>query len=173
MPIINESVTSYLILMQEIRGETIQALDCYGNMIKANIYFDNRLRSEDWQNADIDTKKKALVEATRLIDLLNYIDDKTSSSQLHEFPRDGDTEVPDTIELACYEVALKLIQGVDPELEQDNLAATAHSYGGVRTTYDRSFVPEHLQAGIPSAKAWGFLKPFLRDTRRINFSRVN
>ena len=153
--------------------EVEPALDSYGTLLAANRYFDNRLRSQFWKRADTGERKAALMEATRIIDKLNYLGCKADSEQTRQFPRYGDSVVPVAIEQACYEVSLKLLEGYDPEMEQDGLADAGHSFGGVRATYDRSFLPEHLIAGIPSSNAWMNLKPYLRDPNSFEICRVN
>jgi len=95
-------------------------------------------------------------------------------SQELEFPRDSDTEVPVVIERACYEIAYALLDGKDPELELEAIARGSQAYSSVRTTYSRDQVPlEHVMNMIPSAAAWALLKPFLRDSNYVEFSRVS
>lgn len=97
-----------------------------------------------------------------------------SLTQQLEFPRGSDTEVPATIEYACYEVAHALLDDKDPELELENLGIISSRYGSVGTTYSRSHVPiEHLINLIPNALAWRWLKPFLRDDDAIKLRRIS
>jgi len=172
MPIINQSVSHAIVLAHEVVGETLLVLDAYGSLSRANSYFDNRLRSEFWKRAEIAERSKAMVEATRIIDSLSYEGDKTVSTQLHQFPRGTDTAVPKDIEFACYEIAIKLLEGIDPDMEIETLASESQGYGGVRTTYNRTFVHDHVRAGVPSATAWRFLVPYLRDSYTVRLSRV-
>ncbi|MFA5345378.1 MAG: hypothetical protein WC315_03810 [Candidatus Omnitrophota bacterium] len=169
----------------------------YGSLVKANAYFLTRLHSEPWENSSASDQTKALYTATRIIDRLNYkgykhavylileaaesYDDVTQAarrtaeaSQELEFPRDSDTVVPTDVETACFEIALALLDGVDPDIELENLGVTNQSYSGVKTAYNRDQQPiEHLLHGIPSAMAWRILKPFLRDGRAVTTARVN
>ena len=95
-------------------------------------------------------------------------------SQALEFPRDSDIVVPEDIETVCFEIALALLDGVDPDVELENLGVTSQGYGGIKTAYNRDQQPiEHLLHGIPSAMAWRILKPFLRDGRAVITARVN
>lgn len=162
-------------------------LDAYGTLSEANNYFDNRLRSVAWRRARKEDKKSALHEATQMIDRLNFIGTKTDSNQVHQFPRGPkqiigisicvdtirplDTDVPLDIKYACFEVAIKLIQGYDPDKEADILAVNSQSYSNARTGYDRTFVPDYMRAGIPSFRAWTYLKPYLRNPEEINLVR--
>ena len=174
-----------------------QFLDAYGTVSEANNYFDNRLRSTPWKRANLNDKRSALHEATQMIDRLNFAGTKTDSAQLHQFPRapipsptqivvnesgipitlasiddQADTVIPTDIKYACFEIAMKLIQGYDPDREADLLSVDSHSYSGVRTSFNRDFIPDYMRAGIPSFRAWGYLTPFLRNPAECFLTRV-
>ena len=144
----------------------------YITLLNAENYFLGRFNSDAWNSASADDKQTVLVQATRLIDCLNYEGVKTDDSQATEFPRDGGTVVPIEISIATCEIAFSLLDGVDPEQELNSLATSSQGYGSVRETYDRTQSVEHFRAGIPSAVAWAYLKPFLHDPAQINLSRV-
>jgi len=96
------------------------------------------------------------------------------AQQVLEFPRGDDTEVPEAIRIACYEITHSLLDGKDPELELENLGIVSQGYASVRTTYSRAHVPiEHIVNGVPNALAWRYLRPFLRDDDAIRLSRVS
>lgn len=172
MAVIDLDVSNALIYVQ-VPVEVVEVpLLAYGTVEDADRYFSTRLRRQIWQSAELQDKKAALTEATEWIDRLAYKDCKTDPDQLFEFPRGGETEVPTDVEKACYEIAEKLLDGMDPELEIKNLGNTSQGFGGARTTYDRAFVLEHLSAGIVSSKAWTLLKPFLNDSRSLKLCRV-
>jgi hypothetical protein len=80
--------------------------------------------------------------------------------------------IPQDITFAAYEVAIKLLDGYDPDLEIDNLFATSKGYSSVRASYDTNRIPEYIRNGIPSAVAWSYLVPYLRDAREIRVTRV-
>jgi len=181
----------------------------YGTLSDANTYFSNRLHSEGWSDSAAADRPKALTEATRIIDSLNYkgvkhtvwlvmyeadpaktgnyskiivFDDMPSrdaiiaadADQELEFPRGQDESVPTEIEWACYEIALALLEGFDPEDAVDRLNVVRQSYAAVRTTYDNSSdAMEYLVYGIPTARVWRWLKPFLTDDRVIRMSRAD
>lgn len=145
----------------------------YGSLTDANIYFDARLNSDAWEDASASDKEKALTMATRAIDRLNFVDAKTVSTQKLQFPRGTATTVPDAIKIATYEEALLLLDGHDQVKEQKNVSVVSHSFSSVRTTYDRTFVADHIAAGIISSIAWAYLQPFLRDPHELILSRVN
>lgn len=168
--------------------------EAYATVVEAQAYFDGRLNENAWTDASPQDRTKSLLAATRIIDRLNFKGCKktvydlvtanaeatqeeinaASASQELQFPRDTDTEIPIEIKYACYEIAYALLDGIDPDLELENLAIISHGYASVRTTYSRSHnPPEHLNAGVPSATAWRFLRPFLREPGGITLSRVN
>lgn len=139
----------------------------------ADAYFALRLRTGPWDDATSDDQERALTMATKAIDQLNYVGSKADAEQTNQFPRGDDTEVPQQIKDACCEIALALLDGVDPEKEFENLFSTSNAYGGVRTTFDRTTVPQHFIAGIASAAAWRLLLPFLRDPMEVKVRRVD
>jgi len=145
----------------------------YATIAEAQAYFDGRLNTEVWDDATDDNKTKALTMATTLMDRLNYRGDKADADQELQFPRGSDTEVPQDIKDACSEIALALLDGVDPELEFDNLSMTAQAYGVIRSTYQKGRAPEHTVAGIPSSIAWRFMKPYLRGVQTVDLNRVS
>ena len=168
--------------------------DYYGTLQEAEDYFAMRLHETAWTSAPSADKPKALWAATQIIDTLNYkgykhpvflvldADPKATAEviqaaeddQVLEFPRGADTEVPEAIRRACYEIAHSLLDGKDPEMELENLGIISQGYGSVRTTYQRSQVPiEHLINGVPNAMAWRLIRPFLRDGDALKIIRVS
>jgi hypothetical protein len=165
----------------------------YGTIQEANEYFENRLHERAWTDAAINDRPKALIAATRIIDTLNFKGNKHTvyvlleadedaepediqeqeAAQPLEFPRGADTEVPEAIRQACYELAHTLLDGKDPEMELEKLGIISQGYSSVRTTYSRTHIPvEHIVNGVPNAHAWRLLRPFLRDDDAIRLSRV-
>lgn len=145
----------------------------YATEAEAMTYFEGRLNTDPWDNASSSDRNKALIMATRLMDRLNYAGAKTDSAQTLQFPRGGDVDIPDDIIVANCECALALLDGVDPELEFENLSMVSQGMNSARSTYDRSQIPEHLLAKIPSAIAWGYIKPYLRDSGQLDLFRVS
>lgn len=166
----------------------------YVTIQEAQAYFDERLHETAWSLASAADRPKALLAATRIIDSLSYKGYKhtvyevleadpdadldaiyaAEAAQENEFPRGADTEVPEQIKWACYEIAYALLDGVDPDLELENLAIQDHAIGPVRSSFSRKQEPlEHVINGVPSATAWKYLKPFLRDDDRLRLSRVS
>ncbi len=145
----------------------------YGSLFGAESYFAGRLHTNAWDQALISDREAALQQATRAIDCLNFAGCKHDELQELQFPRGDDLEVPIEIVWATYELAIKLLEGVEVDQEAETIGVLTEQYSGVRTTYDETYVNEHIRAGIPSIRAWNYLKPFLRDPRQMRVSRVN
>lgn len=145
----------------------------YTSLLEAQAYFDTRLHVTAWSGASPLDRLKALNMATRDIDRLAYTDDKVVSTQDYEFPRGDDEDVPDDIKIACSEIALARLDGVDPDAELESASVKGERYAGVAVTYDRDSVPEHILAGIASATAWAYIKPFLQEPNNFKVSRVS
>lgn len=148
-------------------------MSAYIDLADAQDYFDERLNTEAWDDAEDNIRTKSLAMATKLIDRLNFLGKKAVDGQELQFPRLTDSVVPQDIKDACCEIALRLLDGFDLELEFENLLMVSQGYSNVRSTYDRSRVPEHMAAGIPSIVAWRLLKPYVRDAQSVDLSRVS
>lgn len=162
----------------------------YGSLNGATTYFTTRLHGSLWAASSVADQTAALTEASQAIDRLRFIGVKHSvfvvaeaggdaDAQLAavldqdaEFPRGSDEDVPTDIVHACYEEAFSRLDGKSPDEELEDLAVVAQGYSSVRTTYDRTFAQEHLNAGIVSPRAWRFLKPYLGESRDFKISRV-
>lgn len=152
----------------------------YLTVAEANSYFSNRLHKLAWDEATSCSKATALTEATERIDRLRFAGWLVEDNQANEFPRyydyvdgaDGTEEVPEDIEKATAEVALALLDGVDPELEFENLTVSSNAYSSVRTSRNTQLTPAHVAAGIPSALAWRYLLPWLAPDKSIQIVRV-
>lgn len=155
----------------------------YVTNVEADDYLANKPNSSVWFAKTTQEKDRYLLQATMIIDRLNYAGIKTAAyavkqaggtreairaagaTQEHQFPRGTDTAVPADIEYACCEIAFSLCSGVDPDEELRLLVTTGESVGplGLKVTYSRSAHPEWTLAGVPSPTAWQMLVPYLRD----------
>jgi len=162
----------------------------YGSISGGDTYFATRLHAQAWTGASDPDKTAAITEASEAIDRLRFAGVRHSvwlvietygdrdaqlaavAGQGNEFPRGSDEDVPTDIEVACYEEALSRLDGKGPDEELEDLAVVAQGYSSVRTTYDRTFTQEHLNAGIVSPRAWRYLKPYLAGPRDFKISRV-
>jgi co-chaperonin GroES (HSP10) len=160
---------------------------CYGSLQSAEIYFSQQLNIPAWDDSSPAEKQKALVMATQTIDRLNFAGDKANTGQVLQFPRKNsytdpvtttvtntyDDNVPEDIKIATYLIAYKFLDGYDPDIEGEMLEVEMSKYQSIQSYYQRDYIPEWKLAGIPSQKAWSYLKPYLRDPREIHLSRVS
>ena len=94
----------------------------------ADTYFETRIDSANWVDAEDEIKEQALVTATALIDDNSWIGSAVSSSQALAWPRKNaiynddrlglqitiaDSEIPSRVKTAVYEQALHLIDNED------------------------------------------------------------
>lgn len=137
----------------------------YGTVEDANAYFSTKLHESNWTLSQATDRPKALIAATQLIDALKFYGVKTSDTQSLEFPRNGETQVPEKIVWACYEVAYALLGGFDPNAEAEGRHVSRESYAGVAISYfNRSKpgeTPLHILNNIPSIVAWGWLQSYM------------
>jgi hypothetical protein len=161
---------STLLQLTQLAGHYIYTAYTTVNFVEG--YLHNHLDTSAWDNATLADKERALIQATEIVERLNYVGEKTVETQALFFPRKDDTTVPVAVQRACGEIALALLDGVDPELEYHNLLMTSQTFGGIRTTYDRKQYQEHTIHGVPSIVAWFYLKPYLRDSRQVILDRV-
>jgi hypothetical protein len=145
----------------------------YGTIEEANDFFASRLHNWDWDNADADTRVRALNQATELIDQFDFIDQKADESQDLEFPRTGQSDVPRPIKRACFLIAQDMIGGRDPGADFENLALRTEVFAGLRAEHDRNGNPqEHLNNLIPNVQAWNLIRPWLRIVKSFTWNRV-
>jgi len=147
-------------------------MSVYVSIADANTFFGNRLDSTYWDESTNARKTKALLMATKAIDNLNYLGSPTSSTQENQFPRNDDSDIPQAIKDACCLIASKLLEGIDPELEYENMRMISQGYANVRSTYDSTIIPEHTIHGIVSVEAWRLIKPYLRSGKEFRIDRV-
>lgn len=139
----------------------------YATIAQAQTYFDGKLNTDAWDLASDTDRTKALTQGTHIIDNLNFHTD-----HIYTDDPQGST-VPAAFQYANAEIALALLDGIDPDMEYETLSMTSRGYGSVRSTYDRSNPPEHILAGVPSVTAWRYLRPYLVDPTLVHLNRVS
>lgn len=145
----------------------------YITIVDATTYFASKLDAELWAAETPERQQQALDTAMRSIDLLAYKGKKTYPDLVNQFPRNESTTVPEAIQLANAELAYSLLDGIDPNIEYENLTMTSQAYANVRSSYDRSDLPEHIVAGVPNIEAWRYLSPYLANSREVKMARVS
>lgn len=100
----------------------------YVEIADADTYFETRIDSANWFDAEDEIKEQALVTATYMVDDNSWIGSAVSSSQALAWPRKnaiyydnrmgsnitvGQAEVPNKVKVAVYEQALHLVNNED------------------------------------------------------------
>lgn len=144
----------------------------YATIAQAQLYMDGVLSSDSWDLATTDERTKALLNATRMIEHINFLGRKNDAEQELQFPRYNDTAIPDDIICACAAIAGALLDGVDPDIEFENLRLLQAGVNGAKSTYDSDNLPEHTVSGLGSFTAWAFLRPYTINNGTIELFRV-
>lgn len=171
---ITRSVTSTITFTQVALGVNISGYTIYGSIQAADSYWARKLDGQRWGNTSHERKLQSLFSATKIIESLNFAGVKADEEQPLEFPRDTESSIPEAINEACYEIALALLRGINPDTERDNLFATIRAYGGMRTEYgNRLSIPDYYAAGVPSPRAWDLLLPYMQKIDGVRLERVS
>jgi hypothetical protein len=120
----------------------------------ANEYLEAATNAEAWRAADDDTKERALVTATRVMDRQAWKGDKTDDAQEHSWPRKNtgvalvtDDELPADIVNATIEMAAALVDGSELVLKSSTGSEVAAlSAGSVSLTFRRGV---HAETRFP------------------------
>lgn len=146
-------------------------MEMYQTTSDLDSYFAGRLHTRAWDDANETDRRKASIEATRIIDRLAYKDcPDSANTDGNKFPFLGE-EIPRQVLDAHAEITYSLLDGVEPDKEYEKLTVSSERIGSVGSTYSPS-IPEHTVAGIPSIAAWRLLKPYLRAAQEIKLRRV-
>lgn len=167
-----ETTSDALSLVEAYTYEIIEAVNFYGSQALAARYWSNRLEGELWSVTNGEKQRKALVNATQLIDNLAFAGAKPDGQSL-EFPRVGQTDVPNEIVNATFELAMSLLRGIKPETEVRKMYHRSNYFGrAIRVDYDNGQSgQEWILAGIPCYEAWKFLRPFLSNNLLLKLRR--
>lgn len=107
------------------------------------------------------------------------VDDITADDPYNNVPSgDGincrqSLNIPDDIKIACCEIAIKHLEGVDIEEEMKNLTIDTQRFSAVHESYSRTSTIEAYRAGINSTVAWTYLKAYLVDPLEMRLTRVS
>jgi hypothetical protein len=101
----------------QISGETSNS---YVTLEDGNLYFDDRLNTTEWDDADTAIREKALITATRRIDEEQFLGIKATLTQALKWPRLGaynedgtlfaSDAIPERVKQATYMTALELLK---------------------------------------------------------------
>jgi hypothetical protein len=161
----------------------MEAKTAYITSDEADIYYQGKVNGDKWNAMDLASRLRALIEASTILDEIDYLGDKADIQQEHEFPRylidrDFDNVLYDTdnvpliIKYATAELALLLLSGFDRNKVISNNIVAKSEFGSVKTTYDRSGIPPWAKVGV-TPEIWYLIQPLVRDPNTINISRVS
>ena len=124
---------------------------------EADVYLETVLNTDAWDYSEDKVRLKALKQATRIIKGLNIAQ-----------PERNDM-------VTCVvEIALKLLEGVDPESELANAAIASVSFNGVKQDNNtRHETPLHVIAGVPSAYAFSILIKYMPNPTTVRLDRCD
>lgn len=160
----------------------LTAKTAYITTDEADIYFQGKLFKDAWLEADMPDRRAALIEATTILDQIDYISQKAVNTQEHEFPRyaifpqfdnvtyDSDN-VPFQIKYATAELALALLDGFERDKSINTNNIYSQAYGLNKVIYDRTGLSPHAKAGI-TPEVWIMIQPLVKDFSSIELSRV-
>ena len=149
---------------------TTVTLVTYVTLAEAETFFNNRLIDSAWDDATNDNRSKALNMSASALNRLNYAGKRNSLTQVHPFPRDDDSVIPQIMQDACCLVAAKFLDDFTIDQLRDEARFKIQGYSTVKTTYKDGDLP-HYMSGIPSAEAWDMIQPFLRQVDTIQLNR--
>lgn len=82
----------------------------YNTLGEADIYFTSRYGYGEWAVLTDDVKNSALLSASEILDLLcTWNGVKTDPEQTAEFPRDGESEVPQAVKTSELEITYAIV----------------------------------------------------------------
>jgi len=134
-------------------------LSQYVTLDEADAYLESVLDTEAWDLSTDVRRTKALKQATRMIQALNV--------------PDFVDPVPADIIAATVEIAIRLLDGYDADVEIDGLAVQSLTFDGLKQVNGNNEVQLHVLAGIPSAYAFNILRGYMPNLNTIHLSRTD
>ena len=90
-------------------AEDAEIATSYLSLEDANKIISKQTNSDNWNDADDEVKKMLLMQPSYAVDgAVKYKGTRTSSTQLLEFPRNGETIIPNNIKFAVALTAMKI-----------------------------------------------------------------
>ena len=147
-------------------------MTAYVTLDECQIYFTTqRVNSSNWHYWPESERQVAINHATALIGNLNFVGEKGDGEL--EFPRKGETTVPQAIKNACMEIAYSLLDGRDIELDAQSISDAATVVGPGKRQVDTRTYDAAKAHSIPSQMAWRYLLPYLNQSNTVTLSRVD
>jgi hypothetical protein len=107
-----------------------------------------------------------------LIDRQDLVLEKTDEAQVNEFPRGGDTLVPEEVFMATCEQALELLRGSLPENKIAAANVASESIGDASRSYtDGAASVIGVSSGLTSTAAAQLLREWINDPSEMTLVR--
>jgi len=147
----------------------------YVSIADAGTYFEERLHSSTWTSASIESRKAALIWATRILDAsVDWVGSIKSTDQALRWPRSGvytadninidDDIVPSFVKYATCELAKQLISS-DRFADSDTKGYEWIELGGLQIKIDKYDRPQVLSKAV-----WWYIAEYA--TPKVGTPRV-
>ena len=129
---------------------------------EADTYLESVMITEPWDLSTDPLRTKAIKASQKIIEALNTVG-----------ILDENNEPVALIKDATIEIALKLLDGVDPETELYNYTIKEMEFDRLKQTNKSGETPLHVIAGVPSVIAFNILRRFMPDLTTVRLSRTD
>lgn len=129
---------------------------------EADLYVATVMDPAPWDLSTDDLRTRALTSAQRIIEALNT---NNITDEYGEYVQ----EIKD----AQVEIALKLLDGVDPEIEAYNSSVKSFGFDQLKQTNKSGETPLHIIAGVPSITAFNILRRYMPDITTVRLNRTD
>jgi len=133
----------------------------YVTLDEADIYLESVMNTEPWDLSTDTLRTKAIKASQKIIESLNTVGTLV------------DNEPVELVKDATVEIALKLLDGVDPETELYNYTIKEMEFDRLKQTNKSGETPLHVIAGVPSVTAFNILRRFMPDITTVRMSRTD
>ena len=133
----------------------------YLTLDEADIYLESVMNTEPWDLSTDILRTKAIKAAQKIIESLSLTGTIV------------DGEPVAAIKDATVEIALRLLDGIDPETEMYNQTVKELEFDRLKQTNKSGETPLHVIAGVPSITAFNILRRFMPDITTVRLSRTD
>lgn len=144
----------------------------YQTRLEVDAFFAARLTNAAWDDLIDADKDKAILQATWIINQLEYKGCKSDENQTNKFPR-NDNAIPQAILDAHSLICNALADEVDVEEEFLGMSGVSSTYANVKHVKQQDSFQEHTLYGVPSAEAFRLLKPYLLTHQSFRINRTS
>jgi hypothetical protein len=149
----------------------------YVTLAEADTYMESRLNSSTWDDATTDNQNRALVEATRELDVLLFTGRKAEDAQALQWPRDNaidpdspnafffaTTEIPQRVKDAQMELAFQFIKSgtTDVAALDATLNVRSKTIDVISTEYTEPYQRAKGLKRYP--RVWNLIAPLLEGS---------